>query len=74
MVQSSSSAREPWIAYADFVVVLAVELDREHRRPGRAISTAKKPVTATRKKYRASICAACSDACCGKNGKFVNIV
>src|SRR6478672_5071078 len=38
-----------------------------------ATSTVKKAVTATRKKYSASTCAACSDACCGKNGKFVNI-
>src|SRR5262249_17460022 len=38
-----------------------------------AISAAKKAVTATRKKYSASTCAACSDAAVGKNGKFVNI-
>jgi hypothetical protein len=31
-------------------------------------------VTATMKKKTASTWPACTDACCGKNGKFVNIV
>jgi hypothetical protein len=38
------------------------------------MSSEKKAVTATMKKYRPSTCAACADACSGKNGKFVNIV
>ena len=71
-VQSSSSASDPWMATPTSVSCLRRNLMAKTA-TRTAISSVKNAVTATRKKYSASIVAACSEACCGKNGKFVNI-
>src|SRR5215831_5425470 len=71
-VHSSSSASEPWISTPTSSPCRRRNLTA-NTTTRMAMSAVKNAVTATRKKYRASTCPACSDAACGKNGKFVNI-
>src|SRR6185369_13377135 len=71
-VQSSSSASDPWMTSPTSSSCRRWNLTA-NTTTRIAMRTAKAPVTATRKKYSASTVAACSDACCGKNGKFVNM-
>src|SRR5262245_14577150 len=72
IVQRSSSASDPWIASPTSSSCLRWNLTA-NTTTSIAMSAVKNAVTATRKKYRASICPACSEAACGKKGKFVNI-
>ena len=72
MVQSSSSASEPWMTAPTSLACLRWNLVA-NTATRIAMSTPNAPVTASRKKYSASTDAACSEACCGKKGKFVNI-
>src|SRR5215831_6355785 len=71
-VHSSSSASEPWISTPTSSPCRRRNLTA-NTTTRMAMSAVKNAATATRKKYRASTCPACSDAACGKNGKFVNI-
>src|SRR3954467_6595923 len=72
IVHSSSSASEPWMATPISVSCLRRNLIAKTT-TRIAMSAVNSAVTATRKKYRASTCPACSDAACGKKGKFVNM-
>src|SRR5437016_3364578 len=70
-VQSSSSASEPWIASPTSLSFFRWNFTANTTTRS-AIRIVKNAETARRKKYSASIVAACSEACCGKKGKFVN--